>query len=164
MDGDELRNVMRRWASGVAIVAAQSDGLRHGMTVSSFTSVSLAPPLVVISLENHSTTQGLVNASRAFSVNILDEGEADLAQRFAGGIPDAQDRFAGVEAEAGASGSPILSGGLAYLDCRMIAAHPAGTHTLYIGEVIAAGVRLDGRPLLYFQRDYRRLDLGRPGG
>ncbi len=159
MDGDELRKVMRRWASGVAIVAAQAGGRRHGMTVSSFTSVSLEPPLVVISLENHSTTQGLVIASRAFAVNILDETQGDLAQRFAGGIPDGQDRFAGLTAEPGPSGSPILAGGLAYLDCRMTAAYPVGTHTLFVGEVVAAGIRQGGRPLLYFQRDYRRLSM-----
>jgi len=159
MDGGELRSVMRRWASGVAIVSAQAGGRRHGMTVSSFTSVSLEPPLVVVSLENHSTTQGLVVASRAFAVNILDESQIDLAQRFAGGIPDAQDRFAGVAAEPGPSGSPILSGGLAYLDCRMTAAYPVGTHTLFVGEVVASATRQDGRPLLYFQRDYRRLSM-----
>ncbi len=159
MDGDELRKVMRRWASGVAIVAAQDAGRRHGMTVSSFTSVSLKPPFVVISLENHSTTQGLVVDSRAFAVNILDETQADLAQRFAGGIPDGQDRFAGLAAEPGPSGSPILAGGLAYLDCRMTAAYPVGTHTLFVGEVIAAGIRQGGRPLLYFERDYRRISM-----
>jgi flavin reductase (DIM6/NTAB) family NADH-FMN oxidoreductase RutF len=160
ISADALRNVMRNWASGVTLVTARLGERRHGMTVSSFTSVSLDPPLVLVSLENSTTTRALVIASQAFAVTILDETQADLASRFAGVIPDTQDRFDGVPVEVAVTGSPIPVGGLAALDCRVVATHLAGTHTLTVGQVVHAQVRPSGRPLLYFHRDYRRLTPG----
>jgi len=157
VDPETLRSVMRRWATGVTLVTAHDGRRRHGMTVSSFTSVSLDPALVLVSLENATETHRMIEESGAFAVSILAEGQEDLAERFAGRVADGEDRFAGVSYETAVTGAPIPAGTLAYLDCRVVATHPAGNHTLFIGQVAAAGFRQEGVPLLYYDRDYRRL-------
>jgi flavin reductase (DIM6/NTAB) family NADH-FMN oxidoreductase RutF len=154
---EELRGVMRQWATGVTLVTAQDGGKPHGMTVSSFTSISLDPPLVLVSLENTARTHRLVRESGAFVVAILEASQQDLADRFAGRIPDGEDRFEGLEYETARTGSPIPQGALAYLDCEVVEGQPAGTHTVFIGRVVASGVRPGGKPLLYYDRSYRRL-------
>lgn len=153
----QLRSVMRLWATGVTLVTSHDGGRPHGMTVSSFTSISLDPPLILVSLENGSRTHRLVRQSGAFAVSILEETQGDLADCFAGRVPDEGDRFAGVPYTTAETGAPIPKGCLAYLDCRLVSTHAAGNHTLFIGEVVAARVRRAGRPLLYYQRAYRRL-------
>ena len=157
VDADELRGVMRQWATGVSLVTAQDGGRPHGMTVSSFTSLSLEPPLVLISLENNARTHRMVIESGAFAVSILDAAQEDLADRFAGRIPDGEDRFAGLAYETAQTGSPLPQGALAFLDCEVVSAQPAGTHTVFIGQVVASVVRPGGQPLLYYNRNYRRL-------
>lgn len=169
MDGrgvtqDDLRAVMRRWATGVTLVTAQHAGRPHGMTVSSFTSVSLDPPLVLVALERSSVTHRMVEQSEAFAVALLREAQIDLAERFAGRVPDTEDRFAGVAYRTAVTGAPIPDGCLATLDCRRRAAHPAGTHTIFVGEVLAVGGDPGGRPLLYYDRHYRRLHDALNGG
>jgi flavin reductase (DIM6/NTAB) family NADH-FMN oxidoreductase RutF len=157
VEADELRRVMRQWATGVTLVTAQDGGKPHGMTVSSFTSLSLDPPLVMISLENMARTHRMVTESGAFAVSILDEAQEDLADRFAGRIPDGEDRFAGVRYETARTGSPLPEGVLAYIDCEVVSSQAAGTHTVFVGRVVASGVRPGGQPLLYYNRNYRRL-------
>jgi flavin reductase (DIM6/NTAB) family NADH-FMN oxidoreductase RutF len=157
LEPEQLRHAMRQWASGVTIVTAQADGRRHGMTVSSFTSVSLDPALVLVSLANTTLTGDLVRRSGNFGVTLLAEGQQELANTFAGRLPDPADRFAGIETETLESGVPFLKGGLVYLDCRVIQIIPAGTTTLYIGEVTALREQGDANPLIYFNRDYQEL-------
>lgn len=156
MDPDSLRKIMRQWATGVTLVTSHDRGRPHGMTVTSFTSVSLQPPIILVSLEKSSRTHGMVQEERTFAVSVLAEDQRDLADRFAGRIPDSDDRFAGVEYRPAASGSPIPLGSLAYLDCRVAGTYSAGTHTLFLGEVIDGEVLRQGPPLLYHNRDYRR--------
>lgn len=157
VEPEQLRSALRLWASGVCVVSSHDQGQPHGMTVSSFASVSLTPPLVLVCLENSSRTNRLVQASGVFAVSILHESQADLADRFAGRVPDDTDRFAGIPFRRAGSGCPIVEGCLTYLDCRLVASHPAGTHTVFLGEVVEAVRRQDGAPLLYFQRGYHRL-------
>jgi flavin reductase (DIM6/NTAB) family NADH-FMN oxidoreductase RutF len=131
------------------------------MTVSSFASLSLTPPLVMICLERTTRTYGMVVASDIFGVTILGSGQREISERFAGRIPEDGDRFAGLQTETLVTGSPFISGGIAFLDCRVVAQHEAGTNTFFIGEVVAAQARpaADGiPPLLYFNRDYRGLE------
>jgi len=157
VDAETLRRVMRLWATGVTVVTAQSDGQRHGMTVSSFTSVALEPPLVLISLERVTRTHGMVERSGRFGVTILAQDQQEVSDRFGGRIADLDDRFEGLETETLQSGVPFVRGGLAFFDCEVVASYPAGTHTLFIGEVMAVRSRKTGNPLLYFNRDYRRI-------
>jgi len=157
MEPEALRQAMRHWATGVTVVTAAHGSRQHGMTVSSFTSVSLRPPLVLIALERGTRTRSLVTAAGAFGVTVLSQGQQTISNRFAGRDEDTTDRFAGVEVFKLVTGAPLLRGGEAWLDCRVVQQVEAGTHTLFIGEVVAAqaGERFD--PLLYYNRAYRRL-------
>lgn len=155
---DELRESMRFWATGVTIVSARHNEIQHGMTVTSFTSLSLEPPLVMVSLEKTTRTHGLVDLSGAFGVSILREDQQPISNRFAGLATELTNRFAGLQTFTLESGSPLLTDALAWLDCRVTERHAAGTHTIFFGEVIAARSSEGGPPLLYFNRNYRMLN------
>jgi flavin reductase (DIM6/NTAB) family NADH-FMN oxidoreductase RutF len=160
LNPDGLRSALRFWTTGVTIVAASHEGVRHGMTVNSFTSLSLDPPLISISLEKVTRTYGLVAASGVFGVTILSQEQRTLSDRFAGRDSEQSNRFEGVETLTLDTGSPVLSEGLAFFDCRVLSRHDAGTHTVFISEVLACGQFLDadgGQPLVYFNRGYRKL-------
>lgn len=157
-DPDKLRNALRFWTTGVTIVAARADGLAHGMTVNSFTSLSLDPPLVSVSLEKITRTHQLVEEKRSFSVTILSQTQQELSDRFAGRESEHSNRFEGLETFDLETGNPVLSEGLAFFDCRVTASHDAGTHTVFIGEVLVCGqFAEDGEPLVYFNRGYRKI-------
>jgi flavin reductase (DIM6/NTAB) family NADH-FMN oxidoreductase RutF len=156
---DQFKHIMRQWVSGVTIVSMRSGDWLHGLTVSGFLSVSLEPPLVLISIGQELQSHATLKKSGAFAVNFLSEEQRTLSDRFAGRLGDV-DRFDGVPYRTAETGSPILQECLAWLDCRIVASYAAGDHTLYIGEVVAAGTQEqeEGRPLLYWNADYRRLD------
>jgi flavin reductase (DIM6/NTAB) family NADH-FMN oxidoreductase RutF len=153
---DEFRAAMRRFATGVAIVTTSLDGRIHGFTVNAFASVSAAPPTVLICVNRIATAHPLIAASQRFCVNVLALDQRRLAQRFAGGEP--RSRFEGVAYRIGPSGSPILEGTVAHVDCRVTEELTASTHTIFLGEVLAAGSR-DAAPLGYFNREYRDFAL-----
>ena len=158
VDPEALRLVMRTWATGVTIVSTELEAVRHGMTVSSFTSVSLDPPLVLVSLERGTHTHRMLERSGIFAVTVLGEGQQAMSDRFAGRQQDGEDRFAGLDTFTLASGAPFISGGLAYFDCRVVSTYQAGTHTVFIGEVLAVQAGDEtAAPLLYHDRDYRQL-------
>jgi flavin reductase (DIM6/NTAB) family NADH-FMN oxidoreductase RutF len=157
VSGEELRILMRNWTTGVTLVTARDGRGPHGMTVSSFTSVSLEPPRILISLERTTRTHGIIEAGGAFGVSILDESQSDLAERFAGRIDDGEDRFAGVEYDLTPTGVPIPRQSLAYFECRVVEAFPAATHTLFVGDVLSGRQMRQALPLVYFQRDYHHL-------
>lgn len=156
LDPEQLRRAMRAWSSGVTIVTAAHEGDRYGMTVGSFTSISLEPPLIIISLHSESRTRQMVSASGAFAVNILAADQSGLSDRFAGRLDPELDRFDGLETESLVTGSPLLTGALAGLDCRVRQEIPAGMNTLYLAEVVAARGDGEGEPLLYHNRRYGR--------
>ena len=157
LDPEQLRQSMRAWTSGVTIVTASHAGEQHGMTVSSFTSIALEPPLIIISLQTDSRTHDLVAQANAFAVTILGDGQEDVSDRFAGRIPDAEDRLSGIETETLVTGAPFIKGGLAYLDCRVTQTIAVGTNTLFLAEVVAARGNGEGKPLVYHDRKYRKL-------
>jgi flavin reductase (DIM6/NTAB) family NADH-FMN oxidoreductase RutF len=161
VDPLELRLAMRNWATGVTIVSVVVQGVQHGMTVSSFTSVSLTPPTLMISLERISRTHEMLVESGYFGATILTSRQQEISDRFAGRDTEYTDRFAGLTTFTLVSGVPFIDGGLAFFDCRVIASHISGTNTLFIGEVIAVQPGEPGEPLLYFDRRYRRLQVGR---
>lgn len=159
IDPEILRLAMRRWATGVTVVTSHAEGIRHGMTCSSFTSVSLTPPLVLVSLEHSTRTFALVKASGVFGVTILAEHQREVSERFAGRDTEFKDRFAGCRVYTLNTGAPLLEDGLAGFDCRVVATYTAGTHTLIIGEVVACRITSDENPapLIYVNRGYRKL-------
>lgn len=127
------------------------------MTVSSFTSIALEPPLIIISLQTDSRTHELVSQAKAFAVTILAEDQQELSERFAGRAPDVEDRLAGIGTETLVTGAPFIKGGLAYLDCRVMQSISMGTNTLFLAEVVAARGNGAGQPLVYHDRKYHKL-------
>jgi flavin reductase (DIM6/NTAB) family NADH-FMN oxidoreductase RutF len=146
---------MRHWTTGVGIATSADEGVQHGMTISSFTSLSLEPPLVLVSLGKSARTHDLALNSGVFAVTILSSLQQDISDRFAARISEVADRFAGVGTFALETGSPLIQGGLAYVDCRVTTTHDAGTHTVFIGEVVAVQAGEQGEPLVYFDKEYR---------
>ena len=148
---------MRKWTSGVTLVSVKHQGRKHGMTVSSFTSVSLDPPLITISLMKDSRTLEMLTGSQSFTVTILSSEQTEISSIFAGHVGDDEDRFAGLETKDLKSGSPIITGGIAYLDCSVYEVHEFASNSLIIGEVIAAEIGEQGKPLLYYDQQYHQL-------
>jgi len=126
------------------------------MTVSSFTSISLEPPLLLAALQKTTRTSQMILQARAFGVTILAADQKEISDRFAGRGEESQDRMDGVETEVLSSGAPFIKGGLAYFDCRLRQTVDAGTSTLFIGEVVAVR-QFKGQPLLYHDRQYKRV-------
>ena len=157
VDPEALRTVMRHWTTGVAILTARDGAHVHGMTVNSFTSVSLEPPLVLACIERAVRTHALVEHSRAFALSILCDGQQFISDRFAGRDTEHQDRFEGLSTHTAITGAPILAENLGWLDCVVVAAYEAGTHTIFVAEVVAAKIQDGSRPLAYFDRDYHTL-------
>jgi flavin reductase (DIM6/NTAB) family NADH-FMN oxidoreductase RutF len=151
----DLKDVYARWATGVTIVTTRAGEQIHGMTVSAFTEVSLEPPLVLVCVDKSSNTQPVIAEGGVFAVNILARDQEPLAQLFASDEAENR-RFSGVRYETGATGAPLIAGSVASLDCRLEAAHEAGDHIIYVGEVV--GLQMSGGdPLLFYDRDYRGL-------
>lgn len=157
LDSEQLRRAMRAWTTGVAVITAAHDGQRYGMTVNSFTSVSLEPPLVSVTLKQLTHTHDLVVKSNAFSVTILSADQKELSDRFAGKLPDIHDRFAGLSLETLTLDAPLLKGGLAYFNCRVVSSIPVGENTLFLSEVIAVSGSGEGEPLAYHNRVFWKL-------
>jgi len=156
VDREQLRRTMRAWSSGVTVVTAAHAGERHGMTVSSFTSVAIEPPLIIISLQSGSRTHALISQSGGFAVTVLSAQQQAISERFAGLTPNTEDRLAGLETETLVTGAPCLKGGLAYLDCRVVQTIPTGGNTLFLAEVVATRSS-EGTPLIYHNQRYYRL-------
>lgn len=157
VDSETLRAVMRHWTTGVAILTARDGAHVHGMTVNSFTSVALEPPLVLVCVERAVRTHALVDKSRAFALSILCDGQQALSDRFAGRHTENADRFEGLRTHTAITGAPILAENIGWLDCVVVAAHEAGTHTIFVAEVVAAKAQDGSHPLVYFDRDYHTL-------
>ena len=157
LDPENLRSAMRAWSAGVTVVTAVHEGERHGMTVNSFTSISLTPPLLIISLQQNTRTHELVMKSRAFGLTILAVDQVNVSDLFAGRMPEVEDRIASVKTETLVTGSPLIVGGLSWLDCRVVQTYDAGMTTLFIAEVVAAQGTGSGDPLIYHNREYWKL-------
>jgi flavin reductase (DIM6/NTAB) family NADH-FMN oxidoreductase RutF len=160
MNPEALKNAMRAWITGVAIVTGRHNGLIHGMTANSFNSIALDPPTVLVALRRHTRTRHLVKEGGVYGVTILDVDQVRLAKQFAGQIDQDKPRFEGVETFELESGAPLIKGGLAYLDCSVVQHFEVGDTTVFLGEVLAYQIDHpdEHQPLLYFNRQWRRLD------
>ncbi len=157
LDSEKLRQAMRAWTTGVAVVTATHEGQRYGMTVNSFTSISLEPPLVSVTLKRLTHTYELVEKSGEFAITILSADQGDLSDRFAGKISDITDRFENVETSKMLIDAPLLKGGMAFFNCRVVNSIPVGENTLFIAEVITARGEGEGDPLVYHNRVFWKL-------
>lgn len=156
---------MGQFASGVTIVTTRdAQGRPLGLTVSSFCSVSLEPPLVLVCVDKRSEAHDGFEASQTFGVSVLAEGQEEWSRRFAEG---GAGKFAGADLSPGLHGVALVPGALAHVECRVVSSHDAGDHTIYVGRVVALRV-VPGRPLVYHASGYHRVHSnGRadePGG
>ncbi len=159
ISSEEFRLALRHFPAGVTIVTMRSGEKTHGLTVSAFASVSAEPPLIMVIIENRHMAYSLLQEPEAvFAVNILGETQSELSNRFAW-VKD-EDRFALGNWGRAETGAPILKDALAWLDCRIHARYPAGSHTIYVGAIVASAVpEAEAPPLVYWNRGYRKLYL-----
>ncbi|MFD2262386.1 flavin reductase family protein [Lacibacterium aquatile] len=163
MDGGDLsfdslgfRQVLGQFATGVAVMTARDDAERGiGVTVNSFTSVSLDPPLVSFCLDRSALSFAAFTGAETFAVNILASDQQDVSQSFARSI--GEDKFAGVVCEVDDHGAPLIKGCLAWLSCKRHAIVEAGDHVIIIGEVYHLSMGHPASPLLYFRGKYAKL-------
>ncbi len=154
LDPKELRRVMGAFATGVTVVTTlDAAGKDCGLTANAVSSVSLTPPLLLVCVDKTSESHDAFRQSGVFAVNILSTEQEALSQCFA---KSDTDKFAGVAVERTATGVALFPGSLASLDCRVVAAHDAGDHTIYVGSVETATTQA-GEPLLYFGGRYARI-------
>lgn len=148
-----LKEVMRIFPQGVTVVTAMEGTVPKGITVSAFTSVSLNPPLVLISISKDSSVHKALMSSKGFAVNFLAHDQGNVSDRFAG-RDEVSDRFEGVGFVAGATGAPVIKGARAVVECRPWKLYDGGDHSLLIGEVVRAE-RLNAKPpLVFFVHQY----------
>ncbi len=159
---DAFKEAMAHWASGVSVVTATSpaDGRPVGITVSSLASLSIAPPQVLISVNKRLFTHDVIIGTGRFAANILRAEQKEWGMRFAGMVPEVDDRFAGIDTFCAATGCPILADALAWIDCEVRHTYDGEDHTIIVGEVIASGSAADGGPLLYYDRKWHTISQG----
>ena len=155
VDAESLRRVAGHFPTGVTVLTTVHDGRACGLTVNSFTSVSLDPPLVLACVAHSARAYACIDAEGRFTVNVLSEGQEAIARLFSSKV--AEDKFGGLAHRPSPHGFPILDGAHAWIDCEVVARHPGGnTHTIYVARVtaLAAGT---GRPLIFHLGRYAGL-------
>jgi flavin reductase (DIM6/NTAB) family NADH-FMN oxidoreductase RutF len=151
-----FKALLSRFPTGVTVVTARdAAGADHGITVNAFCALSLSPPLVLICIDQAAAMHGVISSTPAFAVNILAADQEALSRRFA--EPD-EGRFDGLDVVRALTGSALLSGTAAQLECTVRERHPAGDHLIVIGEVVSGAVSdADAQPLAYHRGAYTRL-------
>ncbi|GCF09585.1 flavin reductase family protein [Dictyobacter arantiisoli] len=178
-----FRQVMGRFTTGVTVVTTSSQGVLAGLTVNSFCSVSLNPPLVLICIDTRSTTLPLFRESNIFAVNILTAQQEQWSRGFATNSSERFEHFCHAPYHTASTGAPVIDDVLAFVDARIVAEYPAGDHVIFIGQVEAIGMadqaafvddhgqageeipgfngpigQEDDNPLLYYAGQYRHLE------
>ena len=155
MDTDVLRKAFSKFATGVSIVTSKDEeGGLIGLTMSSFNTVSLDPPLVLFSVKNSAYSLPKMEAAKAFAINVLSDEQSHLSDQFA---RQGVDKWSAIKYEDGVTACPLLPGAIARFECQPYARHVAGDHTIFIGEVVDYAFCDDANPLVFFQGGYRRL-------
>ena len=154
VDDASFRLALSQFATGVTVVLTEdAAGAPAGLTVSAFSSVSLDPPLVLACIDVESDAHDAFAVGGRLGVSVLAEGQEDVSRRFAWRGPE---KLAGVPLERGTTGALLVPGAVAHIECAVTAAHRAGDHTIFVGEVKDLRVA-PGRPLVYHRGAYRRL-------
>lgn len=153
IDPRVFRSALGRFATGVTVVTTVHEGTEHGMTANAFTSVSLTPPLVLVSVDQRARMHTLLTSSERYGVSILSEAQVKVARHFAGRpLPDLSLQFVWQQ------GIPLITGAVAHLVCHVVDAHRAGDHTLFIGQVEYVDYR-EGAPLLFTAGAFHCLEV-----
>ncbi len=156
INSDDFKKALSKFATGVTVVTTLYGGKPIGMTASSFSSLSLDPALVLVSLNKKLFTHKVILDSGVFAISVLGANQKELGMRFAGMIPGVEDRFAGVAVTTAVTGCPVLTDALAWLDCRVWETYDGGDHTIFVGEVVDVYASERDTPLLYHSRLWRR--------
>jgi flavin reductase (DIM6/NTAB) family NADH-FMN oxidoreductase RutF len=152
MDTSAKKTVLDHFPYGLYVVTVSHEGAEHGMTANWVTQAAFEPPMVVIAVQNESKTIEMIRDARHFAVNVLQEGQRELAAKLARSSGQAPQKLKGIKTKPGPeSGAPLLVEGLGWVECRVVATLPAGDHTLVLGEVEAAGVEHEGARALTLQ-------------
>ena len=160
VDPNDFKAALGAWAAGVTVVTTKHKDLVYGLTASSFSSLSVDPLLVLVCVANSNLMSTMVLDSKLFAVTILAEGQEEVSQYFARhGREPAEEFESHIEWHPWHTGAPIIKGGVAHLDCELEAAIPGGDHTIVIGRVVGASANPDLKPLIYYRRGYRSINL-----
>jgi flavin reductase (DIM6/NTAB) family NADH-FMN oxidoreductase RutF len=154
-DPKEQRRIFGRFATGVTVLSTIADKETWGMTANAVTSLSLEPPLVLVAVVRNSATDGYLNTSRCFALNILTAEQRNLSTRFSG--PGPRD-FSDLPTKTAVTGCPILVEALAWVDCRVVDVLAGGDHQIFVGEIVAGDAHeTEKKPLLFYSGQYARL-------
>ncbi len=154
IDPRELRNALGRFATGIAVVMAQDEEGLIGITVNSFSAVSLDPPLISFCMARTLVSLPRLEAARCYSVNILLEHQSEISNRFS---RPGTDKFTGAQWQAGHSGAPRLMQAHACFECVPYAHYDGGDHIIFVGRVVHLHAEGDDKPLLFYRGGYHRL-------
>jgi flavin reductase (DIM6/NTAB) family NADH-FMN oxidoreductase RutF len=155
----DFRATVGSFATGITVVTTRGEEHAYGMTANAFSSVSLDPPLVLVCVMTNSEGRQHIESNGCFAVNVLHAEQEPLSRYFASrDRPRGLDAFREVPHRVSVTGSPILDGAIAYLDCRLHANHDAGDHQIFIGEVMEIGFVADGKPLVFHGGQYKLVD------
>lgn len=157
LDKAAFRYALGHFATGVTVMTTAVDVRLHGMTVSAFASVSLEPPLVLVSVERSTVMHGLLLESGAFAINILGANSEATARFFADNARLNGPEFLKGTYRIGTTGSPLLNEATGYIEATVDGTHEAGDHTIFVGRVVALEVRSEEPPLIYYRSGYRQL-------
>jgi flavin reductase (DIM6/NTAB) family NADH-FMN oxidoreductase RutF len=149
----DFKKAMAQFASGVTVVTTELDGTLYGMTVASFASLSLDPPLVLICVGRAMQTHSAIAGAGRFGVSILGQDQQQLSNHFASKL---EDKFSGVDYRVGDSGVPLLNGAICTLECSVAGQLDGGDHSIFTGLVERADTS-ESAPLVYFRSGYRQL-------
>lgn len=156
IEPQELRRVMGHFATGVAVITTRDkDGTPQGLTANAFMSLSLDPPLVIISVDKKATCYSCFEPNNGFTVNFLAEDQEEISRRFA---TKGADKFVDLKWQVGSNGAAQIDGALGSVECRITQCHDGGDHTIVVGEIIDVGASGE-RPLLFFKGKYQRLPV-----
>jgi flavin reductase (DIM6/NTAB) family NADH-FMN oxidoreductase RutF len=148
-----LKQAMRAYPQGVTVATTSSREGPRGITVSSFTSVSLEPPLVLMSISKGSALHDLFKGAETYAINFLADDQKSVSDRFAGRTT-AKDRFEGIKFAKGVTGSPLIDGVRAVIECNAWKTYDGGDHSILVGEVVSAKALNRKRPLVYYSQQY----------
>lgn len=156
LDQRAFRHALSQFATGVAVITARGPSDEAiGLTMSSFNSVSLDPPLILFSVDRKAMSLGAMLAARGFAVNILGRAQEALSNRFARA---ATDKWSNVEHSAGHAEAPLIAGAIAHFECEPYARHDGGDHVIFLGKVVRFASNAVERPLIFFRGKYHGLD------
>ena len=157
MDDAARKTILRRFPYGLYAVTVAHDGDEHGMTANRVTQAAFEPPMVVVAVENTSKTIGMIRDAHYFVINLLEAGQRELAGRLGRSSEQAPQKLKGTKTKpAPVSKTPVLAEAIGWVECRTVASLPSGDHTLFLGEIVEAGMEnADGQPLMLAEAGFK---------